>query len=133
MEYHVYAEKAKQAQELTDNANDHMAAITIFEELVNSDISDLDKANMCINIAVCCKKMEYNDQALAWYDEGIRYEQPYSRGFVAEHKAAFLAEIRRDTESIAIYEFLYKQPYLLDFDKERIWKNITILKNPRPT
>ena len=131
MDYHVYYEKAHKANDLLE-ADDHLGAIAIFEELVASDISDLDKANMCQNIAVCCNKMGYTDQAIAWYDEGIRYEAPFMRGLILEYKAAFLAEKRRDAEAIAIYEQIYKAPYALEIDKERIWKNLTILRNPRP-
>lgn len=131
MDYHVYYEKAHKANDLLE-AGDHMGAIAIFEELIASDISNLDKANMCQNIAVCCNKLGFTDQALAWYDEGIRYEAPLLRGLILEYKAAFLAEKRRDAEAIAIYEQLYSAPYVMEVDKERIWKNLTILRNPRP-
>lgn len=135
MDYQLYVEKAHKANELKE-AGDTLGAITLFEELVNSDISDLDKANMCYNIAICCEKLDYDDRALAWYDEGIQYETPHKRTFVTESKAVHFgnryANRERDAEAIAIYEHLYSLPQLLEQDKERIWKNLTVLRNPRP-
>jgi len=132
MEYQDYYNKAHEANRLKE-AGDVMGAITLFEELVHSDISDLDKANMCYNIAVCCEQLDFNDRALEWYDEGIRYEAPHMRTFVLENKAVHLCnKQRRDNEAIVIYEALYKMPHLLEIDKERIWKNLTVLRNPRP-
>ena len=36
-----------------------------------------------------------------------------------------------DAEAIAIYERLLPMPYQLESDKERIWRNLAILRHPR--
>lgn len=133
MDYQDYYNKAHKASALKD-AGDNLGAIAGFEELVNSDISDLDKATMCRNIAIICEQMGALDQSLAWYEEGMRYEAPYMRTQLLEAKAAHLANFHkgRDAEAIAIYEHLYALPYVTENDKERIWKNLTVLRNPRP-
>ena len=103
-----------------------------FEELIKSDISDIDKSLMCYNMARACEKGGHLEPALAWYDYGISLEEPFCRCLVREHKAVFLAEQRRDTEALALYEAIFVLPYATEADKERIWKNIVVLRNPRP-
>jgi tetratricopeptide (TPR) repeat protein len=131
MDYQLYVEKANAASKKFDE-NDLDGAMTGFEELVKSDISDIDKSMMCYNIARVCEKSGDIDLAIEWYDYGISLEKPHSRCYIHEHKAAFLANQRRDAEALAIYEALYTLPYITEGDKERIWKNMLILRNPRP-
>lgn len=130
LDYKTYSDMAREGAALTE-AGDHRAAIDIFVSLVNSEISDLDKANMCNNVAVCCDKLKQTEQALAWYEEGCNYERPYFRCYLAEMKAVYLSNLGRTAECIAIYEELLPQAFLLEHDKERIWNNLMILKNPR--
>lgn len=130
MDYQTYVDQATAASNLFD-VGDLDAAMAGFEALVKSDISDIDKSMMCYNITRVCEKGGHIDLALEWFDHGISLEAP-CRCLLQEHKAAFLAEHRRDAESLALYESLYTQPYLTEGDKERIWKNILILRNPRP-
>ncbi|MBI1318542.1 MAG: hypothetical protein GC168_06300 [Candidatus Hydrogenedens sp.] len=132
MEYQTYYDLARKGAAF-DEAGDQHAAIEVFIGLVNSDISDLDKANMCYNVAHCCDKLGQTEQALAWYAEGAAYEKPYCRIQLHEWQASYLAKLGRDAEALAIYESLYEQPYLLEIEKERIWGNIAILRNPRKT
>lgn len=131
MDYQVYVDKATAASKKFDE-KDYDGAIVAFEELVKSDISDIDKAMMCYNITRACEESGDIELALEWFDYGISLEEPLFRFLVQEHKAAFLANQRRDAESLVLYEMLYAQPYLMESDKERIWKNILILRNPRP-
>ena len=131
MDYQIYVDKANAASKKFDE-KDYDGAIAGFEELVRSDISDIDKSMMCYNITRACEEGGHIDLALEWFDYGISLEEPLLRFLVQEHKAAFLANLRRDAESLAIYESLYAQPSLTEADKERIWKNILILRNPRP-
>lgn len=131
MEYSVYVDKANAGNALFE-AGDIDGAIAAFEELVKSDISDIDKSIMSYNIAKVCEKGGYIDLALEWLDYGIALEAPHLRCLVREHKAAFLAERHRDAEAIAIYEALYTLPYITEADKQRIWGNLSILRNPRP-
>ena len=130
MEYQVYVDKATAASKKFDD-KDFDGAIAGFEELVKSDISDIDKSMMCCNVARACEEGGHIDLALEWYDYGISLEEPLCRFLVQEHKAAFLAKLHRDAESLAIYEALYPQPFLMEADKERIWKNILVLRAPR--
>jgi len=131
MDYQTYVDKANAASKKFDE-KDFEGAIADFEALVKSDISDIDKSMMCYNITRACEEGGHIDLALEWFDYGISLEEPLCRCLVQEHKAAFLANQRRDAESLAIYESLYAQPYLTESDKERIWKNILVLRNPRP-
>jgi tetratricopeptide (TPR) repeat protein len=132
MEYRIYYETSHAASALVDKG-DFEPALQMFHDLAHSDISDIDKALMCYNAANVCGKMKRVEDALAWYDAGIAYEQPYMRFLVLEYKAYYLTEQGRDKEALEIYESLYRQPYVTENDKERLWKNITVLKNPRPT
>ena len=131
MDYQVYVDKANAASKMFDEG-DLDGAMIGFEELVKSDISDIDKSMMCYNVARVCEKGGHIDHALEWYDYGISLEEPLCRCLVQEHKAAFFANQRRDAEAIALYERIYALPYATEGDKERIWKNLLILRNPRP-
>lgn len=131
MDYQDYVDKANAASKLFDEG-DLDGAMAGFDELVKSDISDIDKSMMCYNIARVCEKGGNLEHALEWYDYGISLEEPLCRCLIAEHKAAFFANQRRDAEAIALYEALYGLPYVTEGDKERIWKNLLILRNPRP-
>ena len=127
VDYQRYVQIAGQAAEHV-KAGEHTKALAIFKALVESDISDLDKANMCYNIAIVLDEMNNVTDALAWYDQGIAYERPYSRFFVTEHKAAYLARHGRLLESLRLYEALLIQPYLEESDKDRVRTNIGILR-----
>jgi len=130
MDYKTYCDQRLEAGKCND-AGDYLASIDIYVALVNSDISDLDKCKLCCDIAACCNKLEQWEQAEAWYDEAIRYEGPYSRCYAQEMKAGYYANRHLDAEAIAIYERLLPMPYQLESDKERIWRNLAILRNPR--
>lgn len=130
MEYAKYYNETQAASKLVDEGR-FEEALHAFDALVNSDISDLDKALMCYNMTIIYDKMGRADDALAWFDAGIAYEQPYYRCFVSEHKAVFLSAQGREAEAIEIYESLYPQPFLTESEKERIWNNIVLLKNRR--
>jgi hypothetical protein len=67
--------------------------------------------------------------ALAWYDRAINYERPHGRFFAAESKAALLAELGWNAESLTMYEQLLSAPSLTDEDRERMRQNISILKD----
>lgn len=130
MEYNVYSDQVKKASDLVDQQQ-YSAALELLQPLLDSDLSDLDKAIMCHNIAVICEKMGDLDTCLAWYDHGIAYEEPYMRFLVKEHKAGILVTHGRPGEALALYEHLYSLPYAMESEKERFWYNITVLRNPR--
>jgi tetratricopeptide (TPR) repeat protein len=130
MQFSEYERITKEGAKLVDEGK-YLEAIQSFQSLLDSDISDIDKSFMAYNIAVTCEKMGHRDETLAWYDHAIAYEQPYCRSYITEQKAAYLANNGYPADSLALYEWLYQQNYVQESDKERIWNNICILKNPR--
>lgn len=130
MEYSEYYARTHAGAKAME-AGDHDSALQTFHELVTSDISDIDKSMMCQNIAHIYATLGHHDDALAWYDAAIEYESPYMRFHALEHKAAYLGNGMAPEDALPIYESLYEQPYLTENDKERIWKNIVILRNLR--
>jgi len=129
MDFQEYTKRVQRAAQLVERG-DYEGAITLLRALIDSDISDRDKAMMCVNLAVVYNKLDRMQEALAWYDKGIAYERRHSRSFVAESKAAYLAERGLVQESVAIYEDLFTQPYLDEGEKERIGKNLEMLRGP---
>lgn len=103
-------------------------ALTTVQALVASGVSDLDKANACLQAAGVSEKLGRADDALAWYDRGIAYERHHSRFVVAEHKAAYLAGKGRAQESLALYTRIAAESSLTEADKDRVRNNIAIVK-----
>lgn len=104
---------------------DALAALT---RLVESDISDLDKANACLSAATVCDKLGQTDQALEWYERGIKYEYTHHRFAVAEHKAWYLSSKGRTKESVRLYETLAREPSMTEAEKDRLRNNISLLQ-----
>lgn len=102
-------------------------AIQLLTDLVDSDISDIDKSMMCLNLAVVYDKQGKIDRALEWHDKGIGLERPYARAFVALHKAGYLATQGRVEDSRSLYRDLLELPYLTESDKETIRRNLVVL------
>jgi tetratricopeptide (TPR) repeat protein len=127
MKYKTYVRSAKRAARLVERGN-YEKAIAILQNLLSTDMSNVDKAMMCLNIAIIYDKMECVEEALAWYDQGMQYESAHKRYVVAEKKAAYLAEQGRYRDSLYAYESLLRQSGLTEGDKERIEKNIATLK-----
>jgi tetratricopeptide (TPR) repeat protein len=96
--------------------------------LISSDISDLDKALMCYNMAVVEEQLGREQQALGSYDRGISYERIHSRSFVAEHKAGYLSRLGRHQEGLRLYEELLLRRALMEEEKTRISQNIKLLR-----
>lgn len=119
MEFEEFRNFAQLAAELFE-ARHFDKALIIYKQLLDSDISDRDKAMVCLNIAIVYEQLNEPDQTILWFDKGIRYEQPHCQFYVAESKAAYLASIGLTAESLAIYQHLHKQRYLQEADKERI-------------
>jgi tetratricopeptide (TPR) repeat protein len=89
-----------------------------------SDISDLDKAIICTDLATVYDRQGNTDEAISWFDKGVDLEQNYSRFEAMEKKAQYLAQFGRATEAAQIYENLIKQPFVMETDKERMRKII---------
>lgn len=127
MEYQEYVRSAQRASKLVESG-DYEGAIQVLRKLVSSDISRIDKAMMCLNLAIVYDKMGRLEDALFWYDEGADYERVHDRYYVAERKAAYLAEQGRYRESLDEYENLLRRAGLTEGDQERIEGQIKTLR-----
>ena len=127
MRYEDYYETAQKVSTLVDETR-FEEAMGLLRGLIDSDLAELDKSVMCVNMAVVLQKMQRNDEALQWYDRGIGYEALYLRFFVAESKAGFLHQLGRNAESLEIYSQLLDQPYLTAQDNERMRNNVDALR-----
>ena len=127
MDYQDYDQRVRQVAASVDSGK-FDEAIPLLHGLIDSDLPDLDKSMMCINMAVTYDHKGRVDEALAWYDRGIAYEAVYFRFFVTEHKAAYLHRLKRYAESLAIYEQLLDQSFTTAVDNERFRANIAIIR-----
>ena len=71
MQYEKYYDVAHTAAQRFESG-DYDGALSNFLSLMESDISDVDKANMCQNIAKVCEKQGRMTEAMEWYDQGGR-------------------------------------------------------------
>lgn len=131
MKYEDYAETCRRGGELFDNG-DAAKALAIFEDLLASDISALDKATMCHNVATVLDRLGRSNEALQAYDRAIAYEAPFSRCDSTERKAAFLAGKNETRAAIALYEQLLLRPYATEHEKERFRVNVETLRQRLP-
>lgn len=127
MRYEDYYETAQKVSNLVDETR-FEEAMGLLRGLIDSDLAELDKSVMCVNMAVVLQKMQRNEEALQWYDRGIGYEALYLRFFVAESKAGFLHQLGRNQESLEIYSALLGQPYLNAQENERMRNNVDALR-----
>jgi tetratricopeptide (TPR) repeat protein len=123
MEYQEYLERMQKASELMKSAH-LQEAVDFLYLLFLSDISDLDKAIICTDLATVYDRQGNTDEAISWFDKGVDLEQNYSRFEAMEKKAQYLAQFGRATEAAQIYENLIKQPFVMETDKERMRKII---------
>ena len=127
MDYKDFQNRVDYGTQMFDSGN-LQAALEIFTGLVGSDISDLDKSEMCLNIAVVYDKLGNVQQCLEWYSRAIQLEKPHCRFGAQEYLAAYLKQANRPRESIKILESLYSSTHLTESDKVRIRQNIEELK-----
>jgi len=123
MEYQEYVNRIQQAAQLISSSR-FQETVDFLHLLFLSDISDIDKASICINLATVYDRMGNTEMAISWYDKGINLEQNYSRFEVSEKKAQYLSQLGRSKESVTIYEALIKQPFISEVDRERMRKII---------
>lgn len=126
MDYQEYQNRINHGTRMFE-AGDYQAALETFIGLVNSDLSDLDKSRMCINVAVIYERMSNIPQALQWYTRAVQLEKPHCRFEAQEYLAVYLKEIDRLRDSLRIYESLMPSPHLTEEDKLRFRKNIAEL------
>lgn len=127
MDYQDYTLQAQQVASSVESEN-YKEALSLLQVLLDSDLSDLDKSMMCVNVAVVYDKLQQSAESLRWYDEGIAYEVRHSHFFVEERKAEYLFYLGREEESVEIYEELLTRDYLMESDKERIRHNVKIIR-----
>lgn len=127
MDYEEYVNQAHQAAQLME-AGKYEQSLAIFNTLILSDISDLDKAMMCHNVGVVLEKMGREQEALASYARGMSYERLHSRTYVAEQRAAYLYRLGRLEESLKAYEELSYRSSLTEDEKQRMKHNIASLR-----
>ena len=123
MDYQEYQNRINHGTRMFE-AGDYQAALEAFISLVNSDLSDIDKARMCINVAVIYEKMDNVPQALQWYTRAVQFEKPHCRFEAQEYLAVYLKEIGRPRDSLRVYESLVISPHLTEEDKLRMRQNI---------
>jgi len=123
MDYQEYQNRINRGAQMFE-AGDYQTALETFISLVNSDISDIDKSRMCINVAVVYEKMSNVQQALQWYTRAVQFEKPHCRFEAQEYLAVYLKEIERPRDSLRIYESLLASPHLTEDDKLRLRNNI---------
>lgn len=126
MEYSEYVGQTQRAAKLSE-AGQYVEAVGVLAELVRSDISDIDKSMMCLNIAMVYDKLKREDLVIEWHDRGVTYERPHARAFVALHKAGYLATRGQVAASLDAYRALANLPFLTEGDKEAIRRNVATL------
>ena len=121
MLYQEYVQKAQQALQLIQVTR-YQEAVDALYQLILSEISDVDKADLCAKLAAVYDRMGNTDEAINWYEKGIAYEQNYCRYEVSEKKAQYLSQLGRSDQAVSIYESLMKQPFVSEAEKERMRK-----------
>jgi tetratricopeptide (TPR) repeat protein len=126
VDYQEYVQKSSQAVSLVNAARLKEAVDAIYQ-LILSDISDIDKANWCIEMAGVYDRQGNTEEALGWFDKGIAYEQVHFRYEVTEKKAIYLSGLGMFQEAIKTYEALLKQPFLSEKERDRLRKTLQAL------
>jgi hypothetical protein len=127
MNYKDFQNRVEHGTQMFDSGN-MQTALEVFTGLVNSDISDLDKSSMCLNIAVVYDKLNNRQLCLEWYAKAIQYEKPHCHFEAQEYLASYLKGINHPRESLKILEGLLNSTHLTESDKVRIRENIDELK-----
>ncbi len=127
MNYKDFQNRVDHGTQMFDSGN-MQAALEIFTALVDSDISDIDKSAMCLNIAVVYDKLGNVEQCLEWYFKAVQLEKPHCRFEAQEYLATYLKGINRPRESLKILESLLASGHLTEADKVRVRENIEALK-----
>ena len=86
MDYKDFQNRVDYATQMFDSGN-MQRALETFTGLYSSDISDLDKSSMCLNIAVVYDKLSNVQQSLEWYSRAVQLEKPHCRFEAQEYLA----------------------------------------------
>jgi tetratricopeptide (TPR) repeat protein len=123
MQYQEYMQEVELITKLIKDANYNEAVDALFQ-LILSDISDIDKAALCAQLAVVFDRLRNEKEALAYFDKGISFEQNWCRYEVTEKKAQYLSQLGRSDQAVPIYESLLKQPFISESEKDRMRKTL---------
>lgn len=127
MDYKDFQNRVDYGTQMFDSGN-MQAALEIFTGLINSDISDLDKSSMCLNIAVVYDKLGNLQQCLEWYARAVQLEKLHCRYDAQEYLATYLKQINRPRDSLKVLESILASTHLTESDKVRVRNNIEDLK-----
>lgn len=127
MNYKDFQNRVDYGTQMFDSGN-LQAALEIFTGLINSDISDIDKSSMCLNIAVIYDKLGNTKQCVEWYARAVQLEKSHCRFEAQEYLATYLKQIGQPRDSLKILESLIASTHLTESDKVRVRKNIEDLK-----
>lgn len=94
-------------------------ALAIFTQLTETDLDDFGKAMACVNAAIVSDKLGQVDEALRWYDRGIRLERQLDRYVVALRKADYCVEKERHADALAAIQTLVASG-VSDLDKASV-------------
>jgi tetratricopeptide (TPR) repeat protein len=126
MDYQEYIRLTSQISQLMASSK-FKEAIDALYPLILSDIADIDKVVLCIDLATAYDRLGNTDDALSWYDKGIAIEEVYCRYSASEKKAQYLSQLGRNKEAMIIHEALIKENFVSECDKERMRKTIRVL------
>ena len=128
MDYDEYFKKGESVSALVEKG-DYRAAMDLAQSLLSSDISDLDKSIMSLNMAIIHTKMSSPvDETLLWFDRGIALETPLHRCRIAIDKMAHMAERKKPVEALAICEELLRRRETTESEKVYMQRNVDTLK-----
>jgi len=123
MQYQEYVQRVQQVTIFIQESH-FKEAVDALYQLILSDISEIDKADLCASLAVVYDRIGNTAEATAWFEKGISYEQIYFRYEVSEKKAIYLSQLGHSDQAVPIYESLLKQPFVSEGEKERMRKII---------
>lgn len=126
MQYQEFIQKIQKTSKLIKEARFQEAVNSLYQ-LYLSDISEIDRAEICANLAAVYDRMGNTEDALAWYEKGVSCEQNYCRYFVTEKKAQYLSQLGHNDQAVLIYESLIQQPFVSEVEKERLHKALQSL------
>ncbi len=112
-----------------DDEGDYENEILVYENLLEKNISDLDKSVIWVNIALTRETMNDADAAIQAYDNAISIEQSTNGYWATFQKGAYLAEKKLFTESITTFERLLEKDNLSNEVKDAAISNLQALKN----
>jgi tetratricopeptide (TPR) repeat protein len=129
MEYEKYSEMAQRGGQEFERG-DYAAAEATFRSLVESDISDIDKSLMYLNLILIAEKRSAPAEEIErLYDHALKLERAHRRYAATERKADWLARQSRNRESLRLYEEMLTYSELNDTDRARVRLNCDSLRS----